>query len=108
MRPLSYGCEFVLFHLVYNSLESLGIVNSEVGKHLTVNLDTSLVQCTHQLRIGHVLQPSGSVHTLNPQSPARPLLIATVAISVGKTPSPSVSSHSPNILFGTLVTLCKI
>ena len=108
MRPLSYGCEFVLFHLVYNSLEGLGIVNSEVGKHLTVNLDTGLMQCSHKGRIGHVLQASGSVDTLNPQCPERTLLVATVAISVGKTFFPSVFGYSPNIFSGTIVTLCKL
>ena len=38
-----------LLYLVNNSLKSFLIVNSEVSEHLTVDLDTSLVQCTHQL-----------------------------------------------------------
>ena len=36
-----------LLNLSDDSLESLGVVNCEVSEHLTVNLDTSLVQKTH-------------------------------------------------------------
>ena len=36
-----------LLYFIDNSLESLGIVHSEVGKNLTVNFDTCFVQGTH-------------------------------------------------------------
>ena len=45
LRRLGY-CE--LLNLLYDSLESLGVVNGEVSEHLAVDLDTSLVQSTHK------------------------------------------------------------
>ena len=38
-----------LLYLVYDSLESLWVVHSEVSENLTVDLDTCLVKSTHQL-----------------------------------------------------------
>ena len=38
-----------LLYFINDSLERCGIVHSEVSENLTVNLDTCLVQCTHQL-----------------------------------------------------------
>ena len=108
MRPLSLWIVTCLFHFVYNSLESLGIVNCEVGKNLTVDFDTGLVQCSHKGRVGHVLQASGSVDTLNPQCTECTLFVSAVAIGVGKTLFPGVFGYSPNILSGTIVTLCKL
>ncbi len=37
-----------LLNLSYDSLESLGVVYCEVSKNLTVNLDSGLVESTHQ------------------------------------------------------------
>ena len=37
-----------LLYLVNDGLESLGIVDCEIGENLTVNLDAGLVQRTHQ------------------------------------------------------------
>ena len=56
-----------LFYLVYDSLESFGVVDSEVSEHLTVDLDTGLVQCAHQLAVAHVLQTCSGIDTLNPE-----------------------------------------
>ncbi len=57
----------LLLHFGNDSLESLRVVQSQVGEHLTVDLDTSLSQLTHEYRIAHTLLTSGSVDTLNPQ-----------------------------------------
>lgn len=41
--------EMNLLHLVNDGLESGRVVHGEVGEHLAVDLDTSLVKSTHQL-----------------------------------------------------------
>ena len=38
-----------LLYFINDSFERCGIVHCEVGENLTVDLDTSLVQSTHQL-----------------------------------------------------------
>ena len=38
-----------LLHFVNDSFESCRIVHCEVGKNLTVDFDTCLVQCAHEL-----------------------------------------------------------
>ncbi len=43
------GVGLGLLNLLYDSLESLGVVHSQVSEHLTVDLDTSLVDGTHEL-----------------------------------------------------------
>ena len=49
-RTELYECfEISLLYLLHDGLESLGIVHGEVGEHLAVDLDTSLVESTHQL-----------------------------------------------------------
>ena len=37
-----------LLYLINDGLESLGIIDSEVSKHLTVDFNSCLVQSTHQ------------------------------------------------------------
>ena len=93
-----------LLYLSYDSLECFRVVHSEVSQHLTVDFDTSLVQCTHQLRIRHTLETSGSVDTLDPQCTEVALLILTVAVSVGQTLLPSILGNGPNVLTSTEVT----
>ena len=39
---------FTLLYFSNDSLESLGIVQSQVSEHLTVDLDTGLCQLTHE------------------------------------------------------------
>ena len=92
-----------LLHLLHDGLEGFGVVQGEVGKHLTVDLDTSLGQGTHQLRIADTLHAGSSVDTLNPQCAEIALLGATVAISVGKAFLPSILGYCPNILAGSKV-----
>ena len=40
---------FCLLHFVNDGFESLRVVDSEVGEHLAVDLDTGLGESTHQL-----------------------------------------------------------
>ena len=106
-------CSFLLLdcfllYLSNDSLESLWVVNSEVSEHLTVNLDTSLMESTHQCRVAHILQTCSSVDTLNPQCTESTFLITTVTVCVCQTFLPSVLGYGPNILTRSIVTTCKL
>ena len=102
----SSTCQYLLY-LLNDSLESLGIVDCEVSKNLTVDLDTSLVECTHENRVAHTLETCGSVDTLNPQCAEVALLVTTVAICICETLLPCVFGYGPNILAGTIVAAGK-
>ena len=60
-------CKKELLYLGNDSLECFGVIHGQVSENLAVDLDTSLVQKTHQLRIAQTLETSGSIDTLNPQ-----------------------------------------
>ena len=92
-----------LLHLCNDGLESLGVVQGEVGEHLAVDLDTSLGQSSHELRVADALHTCGSVDTLNPQSAEVALLGTTVTIGVGQTLLPGILCYCPNILAGSEV-----
>jgi len=50
MQPLRFAVSAVcLLHLCNDGLESLGVVQGEIGKHLAVDFDSSLRQSAHQL-----------------------------------------------------------
>ena len=93
-----------LLNLCYDSLESLGVVDSEVSEHLAVDFDAGLVQQTHQLAIAEALHAGSGIDTLNPKSAEVALLGTTVAVSIGKTLLPSVLGNGPYVLAGTEVT----
>ena len=93
-----------VLHLLNNSLESCGIVEGEIGEHLTVHFYARLVDETHELGVRQILLAGGSVDTLNPQSAEIALLILAVAVSVGKTLFPSVFSYGPHIFAATEIT----
>ena len=97
-----------LLHLSNDSLESLWVVYSEVSENLTVDLDTSLMQSTHQSIISHILEAGSSVDTLNPQRTESTLLVAAIAVSIGKTLLPSVLGYGPYVLTRSIVTTCKL
>ena len=93
-----------LLNLCYDSLESLGVVDSEVSEHLAVDFDAGLVQQTHQLAIAEALHAGSGIDTLNPKGAEVALLGATVAEGVGETLLPSVLGNGPYVLAGTEVT----
>ena len=97
-----------LLHLLHDSLESLGIVHSEVSEHLTVDLDTGLAELAHENRVAHSLQTSGSVDTLDPQGTEVTLLITAITIGIGQTLLPCVLCYCPNILAGSEVAAGKL
>ena len=92
-----------LLHLGNDSLEGFEVVHGEVGKNLTVDFDTSLVESSHQLAVAHAFHAGSSVDTLNPQGAEAALLILTIAIGVGQTLLPSVLGNGPDVLAGTKV-----
>ena len=84
--------------MVDDSLESLGIVEGEVGKDLAVDLDTGLRQLVDELAVVHIVLAHGGVDTDDPQAAEIALLVSSVAISVGLTLLVRVLRHSPHVL----------
>ena len=84
--------------MVDDGLESLGVVQSEVGKDLAVDFDTRLGELVDELAVVHAIFTDGSVDTDNPQAAEFALLVSSVAISVGLTLFVRVLRHSPDIL----------
>lgn len=97
-----------LLHLCYDGLECLGVIDSKVSKNLAVDLDATLVQQTHQLRVAQTLEAGSSVDTLDPESAEVALLVTAVTVSVCETLLPSVLRNCPNILSCTIVTLGQL
>ena len=87
-----------LLHLVDDGLESLGVVQSEVGKDLAVDFDARLGELVDELAVVHAILTNGSVDTHNPQATEFALLVSSVAISVGLTLFVRVLRHSPHVL----------
>jgi hypothetical protein len=94
-----------LLYLINDGPESLRVVDSEVGKHLTVDFYSCLVESTHECGVAHILEACGSVDTLNPQRAEVAFLVTAVTISVGETLLPSVLRYRPNILSCTIISL---
>ncbi len=94
---LSNNVRFLL-HLVDDGLESLGVVQGEVGKDLAVDFDTRLGELVHELAVVHAILADGSINTDNPQAAEFALLVSSVAISVGLTLFVRVLRHSPHVL----------
>ena len=59
---------------------------------------------THELAVAHIVEASGSVDTLNPQSAEVALLVTTVAVSISETLLIGVLGYRPDVLAGTKVT----
>ena len=96
-----------LFHFVYDSLESLGVVHSEVSENLTVDFDTCFVDETHELAVGKIFHTGGSVDTLDPESAEVALFLLAVAVSIGETLLPCVFCYGPHIAAAAIVTTGK-
>ena len=93
-----------VLHFVYDSLESLRIVEGEVSEHLTVDFDTCLMDEAHELAVREILKTSGSVDTLDPKSAEIALFLLAVAIRIGKTLFPSIFGNGPYITTASIVT----
>ena len=96
-----------LLDLFNDSLESLGVVHSQIGQHLAVDFDTCLMNGTHKLRIVQSLQTGCSVDTLDPQGAELSLLVLTVTECIGQTFFPSILGNGPDVLSCTKVTSGK-
>ncbi len=106
--PLFFSSVKDLLYLLNDGFESLRVVYCEVGEHLTVYLDTSLAEFTHENRIAHTLETSSSIDTLNPQTAEIALLVAAVTICIGETLFPGVFGYCPNIFAGTKVATSEL
>ena len=99
--------ELSILGLLNDGLESLGVVHGKVGENFAVDLDTGLVNHTHQLAVRQVLHACGSVDALNPQRAEVAFLLLTVGVSIGETLLPSVLGYGPDVLASAKVTSCK-
>ena len=93
-----------LLHLVDDSLEGFGIVHGEVGEHLAVDLDPGLVDKTHELGVGKVLETGGSVDTLDPEGAEIALFLLAVAVGVGETLLPGVFGDGLHIAAAAVIS----
>lgn len=91
-------------HFVHNSLESGRVVESEVGKHLTVDFDAGFVNESHELGVRKTLHTGGGVDTLDPKSAEVALFVLTVAVCICETFLPSVLGDGPHVTTATKVT----
>lgn len=96
-----------LLGLVDDSLESLGMVNGEVGEDLTVDLDALLVDEADELAVGETLETSSCVDTLNPKGAESLLLLLAIPVSIGLTLLPGVLGYGPDVLTTSEVTLSE-
>ena len=67
---------------LHHYLEGIRVHNSQVGQHLAVHLDPSLVQPADQLAVGRAVLASGGVDAGDPEGSEVALLLSTVAIGV--------------------------
>lgn len=93
-----------LLHLVNNCLESFGMIHSEVGEDLAVDIDTGSMKLAHELRVGKALETGCSVDTGDPEGTEVVLLVTTIAECIRQTFFPCVFSNGPHILAGTEIT----
>ena len=107
MIPLGYIAESHrsgVLHLLYDGLESGGIVEGEVGENLAVDLYACFVNETHELRVAEILHAGGSVDTLDPEGTEVAFLVLAVAIGICKTFFPSVLGYGPHVAAAAEVT----
>ena len=90
--------------MVDDGLESLGVVEGEVGKDLAVDFDAGFRQLVDKLAVVHIVLAHGGVDTHNPQAAELALLVSSVAIRVSLTLFVRVLRHSPHILPGAELT----
>lgn len=93
-----------VLYFINNGLESGRIVEGEIGKDLTVDLDSSLVDKTHEFGVRQILHAGSSVDSLDPESAEITLFVLAVAVSVGKTFFPGVLGYGPYVAAATKVT----
>ena len=99
--------ECLCLYLVYDGLESGGVVEGEVGENLTINLDACLVDEAHKLGIRKTLHAGSGVDTLDPESTEVALLVLAVAVSIGEAFLPSVFGNGPHVLTAAIITACE-
>jgi len=89
---------------LYNSAESGGIVESQVGQDFAVDLDAGLVDEAHEFAVRKILETCGSVDTLNTERAEVTLVVLKVVVGIGKTFLPCVLGNSPDIAAATEIS----
>ena len=87
----------VLLRLFAQRGEGRGVVDGELGEHLAVDLDASLLQAVHQLGVAQVVHPGAGVDAGDPQ--AAEVALLELAADVG------VSEGAANLLTGGAILL---
>ena len=87
-----------------NGGEGLGIVHSEVGKHLAVELDVVLVKFAHKDGVRDTVDAATGVDTVDPQGTEFALLVLSVAVGVGLTFLPLVLGDGPYVFTSAPIT----
>lgn len=93
----------VLFHLLNNSFERLGVVDREVSKGLAIDVDISFMEFAHQSGVAQTFETGCSIDALNPQSTEVAFLVTAVTKSISETLFPSVLGNGPNVLACAIV-----
>src|ERR1700679_2745046 len=70
--------------LIHQSLEGLGLVHGEVGQDFPVDLDAGLSEAADKSAVGQVVEATGGVDPLDPESAEIPLLLFAADIVVLK------------------------
>ena len=107
-KTLPHHCDSVLFAISKESglgflgqlsqlSERLGVVHSQVGQHLAVDLNALLLQAVDQGGIVHAVQTSGSVDAGDPQGAE--LALTQLAAGV------SIAQGAANLLAGSAILL---
>ena len=88
-------------------LEGSGAVEGEVGEDLAVDLDTRLVDETHQLRVAEAVLAGSGVDALDPEGAEVAFFVLAVTVGVGKTFFPGVFGNGPHVTAASEVAACK-
>jgi hypothetical protein len=64
--------------------ETTGIIDSEIGKHFAIQLDSGLVQAVHESAIRQAVHSGSRINSRDPQRTELPLTNAPVTVSILK------------------------
>ena len=62
--------------------EASGIVHSDIGEHLAVQIDTGFLQTEHQLAVGQSVQTGCSIDAGDPQRAVLSILLLAAGIGI--------------------------
>ena len=93
--PLQYR---LLFHLCNDRLETFGIIESDLGQCLAVQVDVGLLQTVHEYAVAGAIEAAGGIDPLDPQGAEIALLQFTAIIGVREAFLNAVLGNGVNVL----------